>query len=176
MILSGRRRLIRFGSGMNTPINGSAGRMKTVNHQKFLSNLSSEIRASLVERTDRHGVAHLAVHWSLIILFGLAIYLDLPGWQLLLVPQGILIVFLFTLLHESIHQTPFKTSWLNAMTARVSGFLIFLPPTWFKYFHLAHHRFTQIPGKDPELAFEKTQHQFGLYHSHFWISNMDRTL
>ena len=63
--------------------------------------------------------------------------------------------FPFTLLHESIHQTPFKTSWLNAMAAQVSGFLIFLPPTWFKYFHLAHHRFTQIPGKDPELAFEK---------------------
>ena len=155
MILSGQRELIRFGSGMNTLINGSAGRMKTVNHQKFLSSLSNETRASLLQRTNRHGVARLAVHWALIILFGLAIYLDLPGWQLLLVPQGILIVFLFTLLHESIHQTPFKTSWLNAMTARVSGFLIFLPPTWFKYFHLAHHRFTQIPGKDPELAFEK---------------------
>ena len=155
MILSGRKRLIRFGSGMNTPINGSAGRMKMVDHQKFLSSLPNETRASLVERTDRHGVAHLAVHWALIVLFGLAIYLDLPGWQFLLVPQGILIVFLFTLLHESIHQTPFKTSWLNAMTARVSGLLIFLPPTWFKYFHLAHHRFTQIPGKDPELAFKK---------------------
>jgi fatty acid desaturase len=47
------------------------------------------------------------------------------------------------------------------MTARVSGFLIFLPPTWFKYFHLAHHRFTQIPGKDPELAFEKPKTVLG---------------
>ena len=99
MILSGQRELIRFGSGMNTLINGSAGRMKTVNHQKFLSSLSNETRASLIQRTNRHGVARLAVHWALIILFGLAIYFALPGWQLLLVPQGILIVFLFTLLH-----------------------------------------------------------------------------
>jgi len=151
----GRRRLIGFGSGMSTQINGSDSRMKSVDHQKFLSSLSNETRASLIQRTNRHGVAHLAVHWALIILFGLAIYFALPGWQLLLVPQGILIVFLFTLLHESIHQTPFKTRWLNAMAARVSGFLIFLPSTWFKYFHLAHHRFTQIPGKDPELTFEK---------------------
>ena len=140
---------------MSTPINGNGSRMKTVDHQKFLSSLSNETRASLVIRTDRHGVIHLGVHWALIILFGLVIYFSLPGWQLLLLPQGILIVFLFTLLHESIHQTPFKTSWLNVMAARVSGFLIFLPPIWFKYFHLAHHRFTNIPGKDPELAFEK---------------------
>ena len=155
MILNGQRRLIRFGSGMSTQINGIGSSMKTVDHQKFLSSISNEIRASLVKRTDWHGVTHLAVHWTLIILFGFAIYFAFPGWQLLLVPQGILIVFLFTLLHESIHQTPFKTIWLNAMAAQVSGFLIFLPPTWFKYFHLAHHRFTQIPGKDPELAFEK---------------------
>ena len=147
MILSGQRRLIRFGSGMSAQINGNGSRMKTVDHQKFLSNISNETRASLFKRTDWHGVTHLAVHWVLIILFGLAICFALPGWQLLLVPQGILIVFLFTLLHESIHQTPFKTSWLNAMSAQVSGFLLFLPPTWFKYFHLAHHRFTQIPGK-----------------------------
>jgi len=162
--------------------------MKTVDHQKFLSSLSNETRASLIQRTNRHGVAHLAVHWALVILFGLAIYFALPGWQLLLVPQGILIVFLFTLLHESIHQTPFKTRWLNAMAARVSGFLIFLPSTWFKYFHLAHHRFTQIPGKDPELAFEKPKTILGYiiyvsgfptwieHFKRFWISNMDRTL
>ena len=153
--MSGQRRFRKFGSGMRTLTSGNDRSMKTVDHQKFLISLSGETRANLIKRTDRHGLAHLAVHWALIILFGLAIYLAVPGWQLLLVPQGILIVFLFTLLHESIHQTPFKTRWLNAMAARTSGFLIFLPSTWFKYFHLAHHRFTQIPGKDPELTFEK---------------------
>ena len=86
MILSGQSRLIRSGSGMNTPVIGSAGRMKMVDHKKFLSSLPSETRARLVERTDGHGVARLAVHWALIILFGLVIYFALPGWQLLLVP------------------------------------------------------------------------------------------
>ena len=104
---------------------------------------------------------HLALHGGLILAFGLAIYLGLPFWQLLLIPQGIAIVFLFTLLHEAVHQTPFRTPWLNGMAARVSGFLLFLPSTWFKYFHLAHHRFTQIPGKDPELATEKPKTRLG---------------
>jgi len=79
---------------MSAQINGNGNRMKTVDHQKFLSSISNETRASLFKRTDWHGVTHLAVHWVLIILFGLAIYFALPGWQLLLVPQGILIVFL----------------------------------------------------------------------------------
>ena len=128
---------------------------KTMNQQDFLRSLSNETRKKLTQRLDRPGLVHLALHLGLIVGFGSAIYLSLPGWQFLLIPQGIVIVFLFTLLHESVHQTPFRTKWLNNMTARVSGFLVFLPSTWFKYFHFAHHRFMQIPGKDPELATEK---------------------
>jgi len=132
-----------------------------MNHQGFLSDLSKERRKNLTQRLDRPALAHLALHGGLIFVFGLAIYLGLPGWQLLLIPQGIAIVFLFTLLHEAVHQTPFRTPWLNGVAARVSGFLLFLPSTWFKYFHLAHHRFTQIPGKDPELAIEKPKTRLG---------------
>ncbi len=97
----GSKTVDRVCPGMSTQINGSDSRMKSADHQKFLSSLSNETRASLIQRTNRHGVAHLAVHWALIILFGLAIYFALPGWQLLLVPQGILIVFLFTLLSST---------------------------------------------------------------------------
>ena len=35
--------------------------------------------------------------------------------------------------------------------------MLFLPPKWFRYFHFAHHRHTQIPGKDPELAAPKPE-------------------
>ena len=126
-----------------------------MNHHNFLSSLPNETRQKLTQRLDGPGLLHLALHWGLIVVFGLAIYLSVPGWQLLLIPQGIMIVFVFTLLHEAVHQTPFRSGWLNDLTARVSGFLVFLPSTWFKYFHFAHHRFTQIPGKDPELATNK---------------------
>ena len=33
--------------------------------------------------------------------------------------------------------------------------MLALPADWFRYFHFAHHRFTQDPEKDPELAFAK---------------------
>jgi len=126
-----------------------------MDHQNFISNLSNETRDDLTERLNSPGLVRLTFHWGLIILFGLVISLGLPGWKLLMIPQGILIVFSFTLLHEAIHCTPFRTEWLNQLAGRTSAFLIFLPPTWFKYFHFAHHRYTQNPEKDPELITPK---------------------
>nr|WP_281285534.1 fatty acid desaturase family protein [Mesorhizobium norvegicum] len=81
----------------------------------------------------------------------------MPFWPLLMLPQGILIVFLFTLLHETVHRTAFETQWLNDAVARVCSLAIALPADWFRYFHFAHHRYTQDPQNDPELAFPKPE-------------------
>ncbi|HMB77147.1 MAG TPA: fatty acid desaturase [Kiloniellaceae bacterium] len=126
-----------------------------MDHRELLQSLTSEQRKALTARSDRIGLAHLALHWGSILLLGGLIALRVPFWQLLLLPQGILVIFCFTLLHESIHRTVFKTQWLNDWVARVCGFLIVLPADWFRAFHFAHHRFTQDPKNDPELSEEK---------------------
>ncbi|MEP4313082.1 MAG: fatty acid desaturase, partial [Anderseniella sp.] len=82
---------------------------------------------------------------------------EVPGWPLLMLPLGIQQVFLFTLLHETVHRTPFRSGWLNKLVGRMCSVILFLPADWFRYFHLAHHRFTQEPGKDPELAEPKPE-------------------
>ena len=64
-----------------------------MNHQGFLGSLSKETRKNLTQRLDWPGLVRLAFHGGLILAFGLAIYLGLPFWQLLLIPQGIAIVF-----------------------------------------------------------------------------------
>ena len=124
-------------------------------HEELLKVLPTKTSNTLTERLDGPGLKHFALHWLFILVFGVLIYLQIPGWQIIMVPQGISIVFLFTLLHETVHQTPFRTRWVNDIVAKICGFMIFLPVTWFKYFHLAHHRHTQVPGKDPELEVEK---------------------
>jgi fatty acid desaturase len=128
-----------------------------MDHRDLIASLSNEERARLTERSDRPGLVHLGIHWGLILLLGTAIGLRVPGWWLLILPQGILIVFLFTLLHEASHKTPFRSEWLNSLAARVSGFLLLLGPEWFRYFHFAHHRHTQDPDNDPELATPKPE-------------------
>lgn len=120
-------------------------------HKAFLAQVPAEVREAMVARSTRAGLWHLAGHLGLILGVGALIGLGVPGWWLLVPVQGVLIVFLFTLEHEATHRTPFAHDGLNDWVGRVAGFLLLLPFEWFRFFHLAHHRWTNIEGKDPEL-------------------------
>lgn len=126
-----------------------------MDHKSFVSNLAPELRAQLIARSDRAGLWHLAGHLGAILLVGTLIARAVPGWWLLLPVQGVLLVFLFTLEHEATHKTPFASEPLNEAVGHLCGFILLLPFQWFRYFHLAHHRWTNLAGKDPELASEK---------------------
>jgi fatty acid desaturase len=128
-----------------------------MDHRTIIASLTPELRDRLTEKSDRAGLLHLAAHWGLIVALGALIVARVPFWWALMLPQGILVVFLFTLLHEAVHQTPFRTAWINEMVARVCGFILCLPSDWFRYFHFAHHRYTQDPENDPELASPKPE-------------------
>ncbi|MFM7443279.1 MAG: fatty acid desaturase, partial [Tabrizicola sp.] len=124
-------------------------------HREFLAQVPPGRREAMVARSNREGLWHLAGHLGLILAVGTLIGLGVPGWWALIPVQGVLIVFLFTLEHEATHRTPFANERLNDEAGRVAGFLLLLPFEWFRFFHLAHHRWTNIEGKDPELAGEK---------------------
>lgn len=118
--------------------------------------LGARDRAALKDLSrpsDRRGLAHLAGHAALLAATGAAV-LAAPG-PLLLVPalvvHGIVLVFLFAPAHECVHRTAFRTRWINDAVARAVGVLLVLPAGDFRAFHTAHHRFTQVPGRDPEL-------------------------
>ncbi|MEX0582349.1 MAG: fatty acid desaturase [Sneathiella sp.] len=143
--------------------------------REFIKSLTAPQRSLLTERSDVQGLLHLGGHAGLILLIGALIALKGPGWPLLMLPQGILIIFLFTALHESIHRTAFRSLWLNKATANLCGLLVLLPPEWFRYFHIEHHRFTQDPLRDPELRSPKPE-TVGQYIWHIcgipiWISH-----
>lgn len=123
-----------------------------IDHRTLIAALSDEERSCLLQRSDRIGLFHLAAHLGAIVAVGVLIGLNVSCWPLLVPVQGILIVFLFTVVHETIHGTAFRSAWINRIVADICGFLIVLPPRWFRYFHFAHHRHTHDPQRDPELA------------------------
>jgi fatty acid desaturase len=109
------------------------------------------------QRSDAPGLIHLAGHVIALALTGTGIWLargTLWIWPAMWL-HGIVLIFLFTPLHECIHRTAFKTRALNEAVAFVVGALILLPREYFRAFHFAHHRFTQDPARDPELASAK---------------------
>ncbi len=126
-----------------------------MDHRAFVASVEPALREELTKKSDLPGLVHFSVHAGLIAALAALILKGVPGWPLLMVPQGILIVFLFTLLHETVHHTPFRTPWLNNAVGWFCSLALALPPNWFRYFHFAHHRHTQDPEHDPELAFPK---------------------
>jgi len=152
-----------------------------MDHKTFIAALPDGRLATLNETRDAPGLRHLAGHLGLIVLFGVWIAQGWWLWPLALVAQGITICFLFTLQHEATHKTPFKTLWLNEWTGRIAGLLILQPFEWFRYFHLAHHRHTNIPGKDPELTSGTKPDSWRAYVIHvcglpFWAAMALQTL
>lgn len=127
--------------------------MSDVDHKALIAGLSSAERATLTERTNVNGLVHFTAHAGAICVGATLILLKVPLWPLIMVGQGVLICFLFTALHETTHRTPFKTDTLNVWVGRICGALVLLGSDWFRYFHLAHHRYTH----DPELASPKPE-------------------
>ena len=62
-------------------------------------------------------------------------------------------------MHESIHRTAFKNRRLNDWVAAVLGFLIVLPADYFRFFHFAHHRYTQNPAARSRARLAQASHQ-----------------
>jgi fatty acid desaturase len=108
-------------------------------------------------RSDAKGLGQLARHVGLIAATGALVLFTRDTafvWPATAL-HGVVVVFLFCAVHESIHRTAFASPRLNALVANVCGFIVVLPPVWFRAFHLAHHRHTQIPGEDPELEHKR---------------------
>ncbi len=117
-----------------------------------LTGLSPAEKAELTQKDTWRGLIHLIGHVGAIAMSGTYIAFGGPFWWLVLLPHGVLIIFLFTLSHECTHRTPFGPVWLNDTVGHVIGAVIALPFTWFRYFHFAHHKHTGDPDRDPELA------------------------
>ena len=119
-----------------------------MDHKAFLASLTADQKAALQRRRDAPGLWRLAGYLAAIMVCAIAV---LAGWWWMMLPLGILLSFLFTLEHEATHKTPFANERLNEWVGRGCGLVLILPFTWFRYFHLAHHRFTHDPERDPEL-------------------------
>jgi len=110
-----------------------------------------------MQRSNAKGLLQLAGHSALLATTALMVSAARDTFWLVptLLLHGVALVFLFAALHESIHRTAFASRRLNDTVAWICGALLLLPPRYFRAYHMAHHRFTQQPDRDPELAVPK---------------------
>jgi fatty acid desaturase len=114
--------------------------------------LSAEALAMLNRRSNWAGAAQFLGHLGLIGLSGY-LWATAPLWLALpsLVVCGAALALMFCAMHECSHRTAFANPRLNDAAAWVAGLLSFYNSAFYRRYHKWHHRYTQIPGKDPEL-------------------------
>ena len=135
--------------------------------------LSREQLAQFSERSDAVGLGYLIAHFALICLGGwLTIWAVGSAWLFVVFPlHAIIIGFLFSPLHECAHSTAFRSRWLNEAALWLVALVYIVPPYFFRYFHLGHHRYTQVPGKDPSLVLPNPSNvrQYWWYCAGLWF-------
>jgi fatty acid desaturase len=107
---------------------------------------------SLSVRSDLRGAARLSVHVMLIIGAGWLVALA-GAWTLLpaMILLGVAQAALFAPVHETMHMTAFASRRANAVVGWLAACPSLLNRHFYTAFHLAHHRHTQDPERDPEL-------------------------
>ena len=111
----------------------------------------AEVRALSV-RSDAWGAAQMGGHVAAILAAGWLVA-RAQGWAL---PPALLLglaqAALFAPIHETMHLTAFRNRRANAVVGWLTACPSLLNWHFYTVFHLAHHRFTQDPARDPELA------------------------
>jgi fatty acid desaturase len=111
----------------------------------------SDLRA-LSRRGNAEGGLRLAIHLMLLAGTGWLVAISSP---MTIVPAmlafGLVQVALFAPTHEATHQTAFASRRANLITGWLAACPSLLNLHFYTAFHFAHHRHTQIVGRDPEL-------------------------
>jgi len=108
----------------------------------------------LAKRNNRVALGYLAGHCALLGFTGFLIHAAYgTAWMIpAMAVHGVVMAFLFAPMHELSHGTAFRSRWLNEAVFRLVSFFYISPPVFFRYFHAAHHTYTQIRGKDPDIV------------------------
>ncbi|WP_044529332.1 fatty acid desaturase [Herbaspirillum sp. B65] len=123
----------------------------------------------LSEKSNLPGFLRAFGHLGALGVTGAALWSSIGTWWSvpLTALMGYFVAFLFTTEHEMAHQTAFKTRAFNYIFGHFAAFAILWPYEYYRVYHWDHHRFTQDPERDPELAMPLPKTRAGLFL--FWL-------
>jgi fatty acid desaturase len=115
--------------------------------------LSAEDLGQLNAKSDLRGLGQLGGHLT---VMGISGYLwSTQAWPMALpalVVYGFSLAAMFAPVHECVHRTAFASQQLNDGVGWWAGVLSGYNSTYYRRYHKWHHRYTRVPGKDPELT------------------------
>ncbi len=115
--------------------------------------LDSERLAALRRRSDVRAWLQLGSHFGALSASGALLHALWGSWWAVPVflVHGMLLNYLYAAQHELMHGTAFATRGLNEFFSRITGVLVIFPRDYDRVMHFTHHKYTNLPEKDPEL-------------------------
>jgi fatty acid desaturase len=113
--------------------------------------LSADELSSLNTRSNLAGCLRLGGHLAVMAVSGYLWAMNPVAIPCLIV-YGFSLAAMFAVVHECSHRTAFANNQVNDIVAWWAGVLSFYNSTFYRRYHKWHHRYTRIPGKDPELT------------------------
>jgi len=118
--------------------------------------LSKEKLVALMQKSDNPALIRFVFMYLLFIGACISVIISWNNsWWLFVLSQfffGIMCCSMFACLHETAHNTAFKSKQLNQLAATLTGIAHIYPSTVFRELHFMHHRHTHVPGLDPEIS------------------------
>lgn len=118
--------------------------------------LSKDVLKRLMQKSDRPALMRFLIMYILFLATCIWVVVCWSSslWQLALSQLcfGILSCSMFAALHETAHNTAFRSKRLNQTAAWLAGLAHLYPATLFRELHFTHHRHTHVPGLDPEIS------------------------
>ena len=109
---------------------------------------------SLMQRSNWPATLRICIWIAVLALTTTLITLSWNSWLIwpAMFLHGVVLVHHFSLQHECVHYTVFRTRILNDIVGTICGLSIILPNRHFRYEHCDHHTYTQLHGEDPEVV------------------------
>ena len=118
--------------------------------------LSKTIFKKLIQKNDYPALPRFVLMLILFLSASIGVVMSwASSWWVFILTQlsfGILCCSIFACQHETIHNTAFKSTSFNRFAATLLGILHIYPASLFRELHFTHHRYTHIPGRDPEIS------------------------
>ncbi len=115
--------------------------------------LDPERLAILRRRSNLRAWLQLGSHFGALLASGVALHVLWGSlWAApVFIVHGMLLNYLYAAQHEMMHGTAFASRGLNETISRITGMLVIFPRDYDRVMHFTHHKYTNVPEKDPEL-------------------------
>ena len=134
----------------------------TINSKLTIPNvLTTDQLKDFNTRSTLNGILRLTAHLLILGVSGTVWGTQMgQNWAIALpalVIYGFGFAAMFAPVHECSHRTAFASNELNDAVGWCAGVLSLYNSTFFRRYHKWHHRYTLVPGKDPELTDPKIE-------------------